>query len=73
MLSKLKGKTKFETFENYSIGGIVFGVALLTIGIGMTVLNPKGLSAILSMIGALISFISTVLLIGVWVVNEFLN
>ncbi len=67
---KLKGKNKLETYENYSIASIVFGSFILSLGIGSTIITPKGIPAILSMMGALWSFLSTVALVVVWVVQE---
>lgn len=72
-LGKLKGKDKFETAENYSILSILVGVAILSVGIGLTILTPRGLPAILAMLGSLITFVSTVALILVWLAKEFLG
>lgn len=72
-LGKLKGKDKFETAENYSILSILVGVAILSFGIGLTILTPRGLPAILAMLGSLITFVSTVALILVWLAKEFLG
>lgn len=71
LLSKLKGKNKLETTENYSILFILSGAMILSFGIGANIISTKGLSAILTMLGALISFLSTVALIVVWVMREF--
>jgi hypothetical protein len=70
-IGKLKGKDRFETLENYSILFIFVGAIILSAGIGLNILNPKGLSAILSMFGSLIAFISTIALIFIWVLKEF--
>lgn len=70
-LPKLKGKDKFETAENLSILFIVIGAAVLSLGIGLTILSPKGISAILAMLGSFISFISTIVLILIWLIKEF--
>ncbi len=69
-LSRLKGKDKIETAENYSILFIFIGAIILSTGIGVNIITTKGLSAILAMLGALISFLSTIALIVVWVVKE---
>ncbi|MDI6798839.1 MAG: hypothetical protein QMD12_02480 [Candidatus Aenigmarchaeota archaeon] len=69
----LRGKDKFETVENCSILFIAVGAAMLTSGIGLTVLSPKGVSAVLAMLGSLISFLSTVVLIFTWLAKEFLG
>jgi len=69
-IPSLKGKRKLENAETISIALIVFGAFLLSLGIGLTILTPKGIPAILSMLGALISFVSTVVLIFVWLLKE---
>ena len=68
---KLKGKDKFETMENCSIVGIVVGVIILSSGFFVSIINPKGLAAILLMFGSFLSFISTVALVLAWLVKEF--
>jgi uncharacterized Tic20 family protein len=70
-LGKLKGKDKFETAENYSILSILIGAIMVSVGIGLTIITPKGLPAILAMLGSLIAFLSTVALILVWLAKEF--
>ena len=70
-IGKLKGKDRFETLENYSILFIFIGAIILSAGIGLNILNPKGLSAMLSMFGSLLAFISTIALIVVWLLKEF--
>ena len=70
-LSRLKGKDRIETAENYSILFIFIGAIILSFGIGMNVISTKGFSAILAMLGAVISFLSTVVLVVVWVIKEF--
>ena len=69
--SKLKGKDKLETAENYSILFIFVGALILSGGIGLNIVSTKGTSAILAMLGVLISFLSIVALIVVWVIKEF--
>ena len=71
MISKLKGKNRFETIENYIIVLIFLGSLMLVSGIGLSVLSSRGFPIILAMIGAFISFISTVALIFTWLVKEF--
>ncbi|MDI6806698.1 MAG: hypothetical protein QMD14_02695 [Candidatus Aenigmarchaeota archaeon] len=71
MLEKLKGRDALETAENFAILFIVIGAGILSSGIGLTIITPKGLPAILSMVGAFISFISTVGLIFIWLIREF--
>jgi len=71
IITKLKGKNKFETLENYTVVSMVIGAIVLTSGIGLTIVSPKGLPAIMAMLGALISFLSTVALVFVWLLREF--
>ena len=71
MLLKFKGKNKLETAENYSILSIFIGARLLSIGIGLNIVSTKGLSAILAMLGAVVSFVSIVSLIVIWLIREF--
>ncbi len=70
VLGMLKGKDRYETAENYSIAFIVFGAVMLSLGIGLTIFSTKGIPAIMAMMGALISFLSTVALIFVWLAKE---
>lgn len=67
----LKSEDKLERAEGYSILFLIIGAIITSLGIGLSILNPKGLSTILAMLGALLSFLSTVALIGVWVMKEF--
>jgi vacuolar-type H+-ATPase subunit I/STV1 len=67
---KLKGKDKFETAENYTIIGIIVGVLVLSSGFFLSIINPKGLAAILLMFGSSLAFISTIALVLVWFVRE---
>ena len=67
---KLKGKDKYETVENYSILFITVGAIVLAAGIGLSALNTKGISTILAMLGSLISFLFTIVLILIWFAKE---
>lgn len=69
--AKLKGKDRLETIENYSIFFIFIGAIAFSAGIILGIASTKGFSAILAMLGALVSFLSTVSLIAVWVMREF--
>lgn len=69
--SKLRGKDKLETVENYCILLIFIGAMGLSAGIGLNVISTKGFTVILTMLGALVSFLSTVALIAVWILREF--
>lgn len=66
---KLKGKNKCETAENYSILLIMVGATVLSLGIGLSAASYKGLSAILAMLGSFISFIFTIVLVIVWLMQ----
>jgi hypothetical protein len=70
-IPSIKGKNKLETLERISIALIVFGAFILSLGIGLTILTPKGIPAILSMLGALTSFVFTAILIFTWLIKEF--
>lgn len=69
-LGKLKGKDRSETLENYSISFIFIGALILSFGIGLSVVSQR-LSAVLSILGAWVAFISTVALIFLWMIKEF--
>jgi hypothetical protein len=66
----LKGENKYEKVEGYCIMVLLAGALMLSAGIGLSALNPKGISAILAMLGSFISFIGTVGLIFTWLVQE---
>ncbi|HDJ96548.1 MAG TPA: hypothetical protein ENG45_00565 [Candidatus Aenigmarchaeota archaeon] len=68
--SLLRTNSKYEKFENLTIAFIVFGTCLLSVGIGLSIFSPKGLSPTLAMAGAFIAFTSTVVLIFLWTVRE---
>lgn len=70
IFKRLRGGNKYETLENYSIGGVIFGALLMTIGIGLTTLNTKGLSTIVAMMGTFFSFISSIMLVLTWLLKE---
>ena len=67
---KLKSEDKLERVEGYCILILIIGAGLLSLGMGLSILNPKGLSAITAMIGSLIAFLATVALIVTWLVKE---
>jgi hypothetical protein len=67
----LKGKDKYETWENYSILFIFLGAVLLSSGIGLSIFTQKGLPVILAMAGAFLSFISIIALILIWLIKSF--
>lgn len=70
VLGMLKGKSKFETFERCLIASLILGTCLLSLGIGLTIITPKGVPALLAMFGSFLAFISTVLLVFVWFFEE---
>ena len=70
VLRKLKGKNRFETLENYSMVAVIFGALVFAGGVGLTVISPKGISAILSMLGALFAFCASITLVFVWLAKE---
>jgi len=73
VLDMLKSKNKYERAEGYTILVMIAGTLMLTLGIGLTIIKTSGISAILAMLGALISFLGTVGLIGVWLTKEVLG
>lgn len=70
VLGMLKGKDRYETAENVAIFFTVVGGIMLSLGMGLTILSPKGFPALLAMMGSLISFLSIVFLIFVWSFKE---
>lgn len=67
---KLKGSTRLETLENYSIAGIIIGVVLFASGVGLSAISTRGISAILTILGSFVSFLFTIILIFVWLLKE---
>lgn len=67
---RLKGRDMYETLENYSIGGVVFGALVASAGIALTTLSPKGIPAGIAMVGTLLSFLSAVSLVLSWLLKE---
>jgi len=67
----LKSKNKLEKLEGFCILFILIGGLVLTVGIGLSILNPKGISAILAMLGSILSFLSTLALIITWLIKEW--
>lgn len=73
VLGMLKGKSKIDTAENISILSTVVGALLLSGGIALSAFNPQGFSTILAMGGAVIAFLSTLVLVFVWLAKEFFS
>jgi len=67
---KIKGKDSAETVENFSILFIFIGAIVLSFGIALSVFSP-GMAMIISVSGAWIAFIFTVVLIFTWLAKEF--
>ncbi|HLC59760.1 MAG TPA: hypothetical protein VJH34_04530 [archaeon] len=70
-VKKLRGQNRLDFLENICIIFIIGGAVILSIGMGSTALSPKGLTAVTAMMGAVISFSSTVALVFVWLAKEF--
>jgi hypothetical protein len=70
ILEMLKSKDKYERAENYCILFLLVGSFMLSAGIGLTIITPKGIPAILAMLGSLIAFLATVALIFTWLAKE---
>ena len=68
---KLKSKNKLERAEGFCILSIFVGAVVLSLGIGLSILNPKGISAIFAMLGSVLAFLSTLALIIVWLIKEW--
>jgi len=68
--SRLKGADRYETAENWLLMLVVVGGVMLSTGMGLAIMNPAGLSALLAMLGAFLSFVATVFLLFLWVVKE---
>lgn len=73
MLGILKSENKYEKIEGYCILVLVVGALMLSVGIGLTILSPRGISAITAMLGALISFLATIGLIVTWLIQEMVG
>jgi len=67
----IMSKKKLEKMEGYSILSLIVGTVILTSGIGLTIVSTKGIPAIITMLGTLIAFLSTVVLIFTWFFQEF--
>jgi len=65
-----RGKDRFETAENYSIAGVVIGAVLFALGVGLAAFSPAGVPAMLAMLGAVVSFVSSVALVFSWLVKD---
>ncbi len=61
---------RYEKMEGYCIIVLIIGALMLSAGIGLSAINTKGISAIMAMLGSVISFLATVALILVWLFKE---
>jgi uncharacterized protein (DUF697 family) len=66
----LKSGNKFEKVEGYCIVVLLAGSLMLSVGMGLTAISTKGISAILAMLGSLIAFLATIALIFTWLAKE---
>jgi hypothetical protein len=66
----LKGKDRSETLENITIMFIFAGALVLSFGILISIFTET-MAAIVSMAGAWVALISTVVLILTWAVKEY--
>lgn len=70
---KLKSKDKLERSEGFCILFIFIGAFTAALGIGLSILNTKGISAILAMLGSTFAFLSTLTLIIIWLIKEWVS
>ena len=70
LLDMIKSKKKLEKMEGYSIIFLIAGSIIMSSGIGLTVVNTKGIPAIMAMLGALMAFLATVSLVFTWLLQE---
>ncbi len=70
---KIRGASRLETAENVCIAFIIAGAVVLSIGIGSTAITTKGITAITAMMGAVITFASTVAWLFTWLAKEFVG
>jgi len=69
----LKSKNNVERVEGYIILSLLASSLLLSAGIGLSAVSGKGLAAAMAMLGALLSFLSAVALIMVWVWKDVIK
>jgi hypothetical protein len=68
---QLKSEDNLVRAEGFCILALFVSGILLSLGIGLSILNTKGISAILAMLGGLFTFLSTLALIIVWLIKEW--
>jgi hypothetical protein len=69
----LKARDRWERVEICLLLALLAGAAMLSIGIGLTILSPRGLPAILAMMGSLVGFLATTGLIFLWFFKELMG
>ena len=72
-LKNLKGESRMETLENYSIVGVIVGALIFSMGVGLTVIVSEGIPVIITMLGAVLSFISSASVVVVLFFREALG
>ncbi len=70
VLGILNEKSRYAKIESYLIYILLVSALVMSVGIGLTIFKTQGISAVLSMLGALMSFLSTIGLIVVWILQE---
>lgn len=70
VLGILKGETKYEKAEGYLIYALLGSALVMSLGIALTIVSSQGISVILALSGALLSFLSTIGLLIVWIIQE---
>jgi hypothetical protein len=65
-----RGKDRFETAENYAISGVVTGAVIFALGLGLAAFGSAGVPTILAMLGAIVSFVSSVALVFAWLAKD---
>lgn len=68
---QLNSENNIEKAEGFCILSLFISGLILSFGIGLSILNTKGISAILAMLGSLFTFLSTLALIIVWLIKEW--
>jgi len=66
---KIFGKNRKETLENVLILILLSFSLLLSISIALSALWPKGIIAVLAMVSSFFIFITTILLVLLWLVE----
>ena len=69
-LLKWLGFKKEERTEGIITIILIVGTFLTSIGIGLSILTPKGISAILTMLGAFAIFVATTGMVFAWLLKE---